>query len=83
MFIYYFLARYSLYLRPTLIGTAPFLGVGPSQEALLYVILSPVGPYYKTGFAPVTLFASSKYVRAWPGGTGEAKCGGNYAPSTA
>jgi branched-chain amino acid aminotransferase len=70
---------YSLYVRPTVISTFPVLGVQPSQEVLAYVILSPVGPYYKSGFNPVKLYASPDYVRAWPGGTGFAKCGGNYA----
>eukprot|EP00002_Diphylleia_rotans_P037401 TRINITY_DN834_c0_g1_i1.p1 TRINITY_DN834_c0_g1~~TRINITY_DN834_c0_g1_i1.p1 ORF type:complete len:392 (+),score=106.34 TRINITY_DN834_c0_g1_i1:48-1223(+) len=71
---------YSLYLRPTMIATMPVLGVSPTTQALLYVIASPVGPYYKTGFNPVSLLATTKYVRAWPGGTGFTKCGGNYAP---
>ncbi len=70
---------YSLYIRPTLISTAPYLGVAPPTDAKFYVILSPVGPYYPTGFAPVKLLADPKYVRAWPGGTGNIKCGGNYA----
>ena len=47
---------------------------------MIFVIASPVGPYYKTGFSAVSLYASTKYVRAWPGGTGDAKIGGNYAP---
>eukprot|EP00128_Syssomonas_multiformis_P010699 Colp12_sorted_trinity150504_noHs@23158 len=72
---------YSLYIRPTMISTQETLGVGASDSALLYVICSPVGPYYRTGFAPVKLLADPKYCRAWPGGTGEAKCGGNYAPT--
>ncbi|ORZ29255.1 aminotransferase [Catenaria anguillulae PL171] len=72
---------YSLYLRPTVIGTQPTLGVGPSSKALLFVIASPVGPYFKTGFTAVSLLAQSSYVRAWPGGTGDAKVGGNYAPT--
>ena len=69
---------YSLYIRPTGISTHEYIGVAP-PEAKLYVILSPVGPYYKTGFAPVKLLADPQYVRAWPGGTGHIKCGGNYA----
>ncbi|KAI9140596.1 aminotransferase [Paraphysoderma sedebokerense] len=72
---------YSLYIRPTLIATQESLGVGPSSKALLFVICSPVGPYYKTGFAAVNLLAETKYVRAFPGGTGDAKIGGNYAPT--
>ncbi|KAG1645693.1 hypothetical protein G6F44_001574 [Rhizopus delemar] len=71
---------YSLYLRPTMIGTQEALGVHPSTDALLFVIGSPVGPYYKTGFNAVRLYATSEYVRAWPRGTGSAKIGGNYAP---
>jgi branched-chain amino acid aminotransferase len=61
---------YSLYIRPTVISTHPFLGVAAPESLLLYVITSPVGPYYKSGFAPVRLTADTTYVRAWPGGTG-------------
>ncbi|UZJ52105.1 hypothetical protein CBS101457_001425 [Exobasidium rhododendri] len=71
---------HSLYLRPTLIGTQAALGVHPTSDALLFVITSPVGPYYKTGFKPVALEADPNKVRAWPGGTGQFKLGGNYAP---
>ena len=71
---------YSLYLRPTLIGTQRTLGIGPSGSALLYVICSPVGPYYPTGFKAVSLEATSYAVRAWPGGAGNKKIGANYAP---
>ncbi|CAG8583555.1 13194_t:CDS:2 [Ambispora leptoticha] len=71
---------YSLYIRPTLIGTQAFLGVGPTSNALLFVICCPVGPYYKTGFNAVKLLATTENVRAWPGGTGDAKIGGNYSP---
>ncbi|KAI9321794.1 aminotransferase [Dichotomocladium elegans] len=70
---------YSLYLRPTMIGTQPTLGVTAPNRALLFVIGSPVGPYYKTGFNAVALKATTEYVRAWPRGTGDAKIGGNYA----
>lgn len=70
---------YSLYIRPTMIGTQVGLGVAPSTNVMLYVICSPVGPYYKTGFKPVSLLASTEYVRAWPGGTGAYKLGANYA----
>eukprot|EP00126_Sphaerothecum_destruens_P006633 Sdes_comp19459_c0_seq1m10888 len=69
---------YSLYIRPTMISTQESLGVGPSDKALLFVICSPVGPYYRSGFNPVTLLADPQYVRAWPGGTGSVKVGGNY-----
>ncbi|KAJ3097364.1 branched-chain-amino-acid aminotransferase [Phlyctochytrium bullatum] len=71
---------YSLYIRPTAIATQESLGVGPSSKSLMFVITSPVGPYYKTGFNAVSLSATSKYIRAWPGGTGDAKIGANYAP---
>ncbi|CCX32171.1 aminotransferase [Pyronema domesticum] len=71
---------YSLYLRPTMIGTQRTLGVGPPGSALFFVIASPVGPYYPSGFKAVSLEATSKFVRAWPGGTGDKKLGGNYAP---
>ncbi len=64
---------FSLYLRPTAIGTQESLGVGPSNRATIFVIASPVGPYYKTGFAAVSLCATKSYVRAWPGGTGDCK----------
>ena len=70
---------YSLYLRPTLISTHPYLGVSPSTACKLYLIASPVGPYYPTGFAPIKLLADPHHARAWPGGTGAAKVGGNYA----
>ncbi|KAK2565396.1 Branched-chain-amino-acid aminotransferase [Acropora cervicornis] len=72
----------SLYLRPTLIGTTPALGVTRPTSALLYVILSPVGPYFKTGtLSPVALLADPAFVRAWPGGCGDFKLGGNYGPT--
>lgn len=48
---------------------------------MIFVILSPVGPYYKTGFAAVSLLADPSMVRAWPGGAGGYKVGGNYAPT--
>ncbi|KAJ2892592.1 Mitochondrial branched-chain amino acid (BCAA) aminotransferase [Zalerion maritima] len=71
---------YSLYLRPTMIGTQKTIGVGPPGSALLYVIASPVGPYYPTGFKAVSLEATDYAVRAWPGGVGDKKLGANYAP---
>jgi len=70
---------YSLYIRPAVIATHNVLGVTSPRSLLLYVICSPVGPYYKTGFNPIKLTADTKYVRAWPGGTGNVKIGGNYA----
>jgi branched-chain amino acid aminotransferase len=71
----------SLYIRPTVIGTEAALGVKPSSEYLFYIILSPVGPYFKEGFDPVSLWVSETYSRAGSGGTGEAKTGGNYSGS--
>jgi len=70
---------YSLYIRPTAISTFPYVGVAASEQIKLYVITCPVGPYYPTGFNPVKLYADPRYIRAWPGGTGNIKCGGNYA----
>lgn len=71
---------YSLYLRPTIIGTSASLGVSTPDKALLYLIASPVGPYYSTGFKAVSLEATDYAVRAWPGGVGNKKLGANYAP---
>lgn len=71
----------SLYIRPTMIATEPMLGVRPADQYLCYVILCPVGAYYKGGIAPVKIWISDHYVRAADGGTGEAKTGGNYAAS--
>uniref|UniRef100_A0A2K6FJH7 Branched-chain-amino-acid aminotransferase n=1 Tax=Propithecus coquereli TaxID=379532 RepID=A0A2K6FJH7_PROCO len=60
----------------------PSLGVKKPNKALLFVILSPVGPYFSSGtFNPVSLWANPKYVRAWKGGTGDCKVGGNYGSS--
>lgn len=73
---------YSLYLRPTAVSTFPYLGVSPAEMIKLFVILSPVGPYYKEeGFNPIRLYADTENRRAWPGGMGFAKAGGNYAPT--
>ncbi|XP_063705410.1 branched-chain-amino-acid aminotransferase [Culicoides brevitarsis] len=76
----------SLYLRPTLIGIEPTLGVASSDSALLYTILSPVGSYFdqKKGADAdngVSLLADPQYTRAWPGGVGDRKMGSNYAPT--
>mmetsp|Transcript_30321 Transcript_30321/g.34889 ORF Transcript_30321/g.34889 Transcript_30321/m.34889 type:complete len:394 (+) Transcript_30321:212-1393(+) len=72
---------YSLYLRPNVIAMHQYLGLAAPDSLLLYVCTSPVGPYYKTGFKPIRLTCENTYVRAWPGGTGNAKVGGNYAPT--
>ena len=74
-------AGYSLYLRPTAIGTHPFLGVDVSAHVKMFVIASPVGPYYPQGFKPVSLYSDSVNKRAWPGGVGGFKVGGNYGPT--
>ncbi|KAE9396588.1 branched-chain amino acid aminotransferase II [Gymnopus androsaceus JB14] len=72
------LEGHSLYMRPTIIGTRASLGVTASDHALLYVILSPTGPYFRTGPKPISLLATTQNVRAWPGGTGSHKLAGNY-----
>ncbi|OWF54154.1 branched-chain-amino-acid aminotransferase, cytosolic-like [Mizuhopecten yessoensis] len=72
---------YSVYLRPTMIGTEPALGIDKPSSCLLYVIAGPAGPYFKSGMKPVSLLADPKYVRAWPGGSGMHKMGSNYAPT--
>nr|WP_279384211.1 aminotransferase class IV [Geotalea toluenoxydans] len=71
----------SLYIRPAMIAVEPVLGVHPSDHYYFFVILSPVGAYYASGFNPIKLLVEDRYVRATPGGTGEAKTGGNYASS--
>ncbi|KAG6826548.1 hypothetical protein H0H92_015401, partial [Tricholoma furcatifolium] len=71
---------HSLYIRPTIIGTRPALGVAASDSALLYVILTPTGPYFSGKVKSVSLLAVSETVRSWPGGTGGHKLGLNYAP---
>ena len=71
----------SLYLRPFVIATEPGLGVRPASEYRYLVIGSPAGAYFKGGLKPVSVWLSTEYVRASPGGTGAAKFGGNYAAS--
>lgn len=71
---------HSLYIRPVMIGTQTTVGVSPPDSALLFVICSPVGPYYPDGFKPVALYGTTDFVRAFPGGTGAYKIGANYAP---
>lgn len=70
---------YSLYIRPTAISTSASLGVHVPRTSKLFVITSPVGPYYRSGFKPVSLYADGTNVRAWTGGTGAYKLGANYA----
>lgn len=71
----------TLYIRPTMIATEAGLGVRPARKYLFFIILSPVGAYYSEGFNPVKIYVTDKYVRAVPGGVGEAKAAGNYAAS--
>ena len=71
----------SLYMRPLMIATDPFLGVRPSLEYLFVLFGSPAGAYFPQGVKAVTVWISEDFVRAAPGGTGEAKCAGNYASS--
>jgi branched-chain amino acid aminotransferase len=71
----------ALYIRPTLIASEGFLGIRPSQEYLFFIILSPVGPYYPEGVAPVKIWIEKEFVRAAPGGLGSTKAAANYAGS--
>ncbi|HEX7782891.1 MAG TPA: branched-chain amino acid aminotransferase [Sphingobium sp.] len=71
----------SLYLRPFMFASEVFLGVKPASEYIFCVIACPVGAYFKGGSKAITLWVSSDYSRAAAGGTGAAKCGGNYAGS--
>ena len=71
----------SLYIRPFIIATDPFLGVKPASNYIFCIILSPVGAYYPEGMDPVKIFVETEYVRAVKGGIGFAKAGGNYAAS--
>ncbi len=71
----------SLYIRPFIYGSDPFLGVKPSSSYKLIILLSPVGAYYPEGFKPVKILATSEFVRAVRKGIGECKTPGNYAAS--
>lgn len=71
----------SLYLRPFIIATEVGLGVRPAAECLYLLIASPAGSYFTGGVKPVDVWLATDYARAAPGGTGTAKCGGNYAAS--
>ncbi|MER6997965.1 branched-chain amino acid aminotransferase [Streptomyces sp. NPDC000410] len=73
----------SLYLRPFMFASEPFLGVRPAHEVTYMLIACPVGAYFSGGVKPVSIWLSSAYTRAARGGTGAAKCGGNYAASLA
>jgi branched-chain amino acid aminotransferase len=71
----------SLYLRPFMFASERFLGVRPAQHVTYGLIASPAGAYFPSGVKPVSIWLSTDYNRAGPGGTGAAKCGGNYASS--
>jgi branched-chain amino acid aminotransferase len=71
----------SLYLRPFMYAHEAFLGVRPARHVEFLVIASPVGPYFASGVKPVSIWIEKDYHRSGPGGTGAAKCGGNYAAS--
>lgn len=73
----------SLYIRPFIIATEPFLGVAPSKNFLFCIIASPSGMYYADGLKPVGIWVEDEYVRAVRGGVGAVKTGGNYAASLA
>jgi branched-chain amino acid aminotransferase len=69
----------SLYIRPLVIGTGAKVGLGPAMEYLFIIFVTPVGPYYKSGFSPVRSIIVNEYDRAAPLGVGDCKVGGNYA----
>jgi branched-chain amino acid aminotransferase len=71
----------SLYLRPLEFATDPYIGVRPSETYLFLLFASPAANYFPGPVRPVNVWLSTEYVRAAPGGTGEAKCAGNYAAS--
>lgn len=71
----------SLYIRPFMIADESFLGVRSAHKVRYMVIACPVGPYFEAGVKPLSIWLSTKFSRAGHGGTGEAKCGGNYAAS--
>ncbi len=71
----------SLYIRPTMISMDVGLGVHASKKYCFFIILSPVGAYYKEGLKPVSIYVEDEYVRAVRGGVGFTKCAGNYAAS--
>lgn len=71
----------SLYIRPVLFGSGPQVGVKPAEEYLLIIFVTPVGPYYKEGFKPISVIVDRDHDRAAPRGTGSIKAGGNYGAS--
>ena len=73
--------EYSLYIRPFIFATDPFIGVKPSSTYKFIIILSPVGAYYPEGINPVKIYVENEFVRAVKGGLGFTKAGANYAAS--
>jgi branched-chain amino acid aminotransferase len=71
----------SLYIRPTMIATEPYIGLKSSSTFLFFIITGPVGAYYPEGFNPVKIVVEERYSRAGPGGLGAAKTAANYAAS--
>jgi len=71
----------SLYIRPAMFASTPKLGLGAASSYMHFIIAGPVGPYFKEGFKPVSVYVSDVCRRAVIGGIGEAKTGGNYAAS--
>lgn len=71
----------SLYLRPLEVGISPQIGVRPAADYVFVILVTPVGPYFKTGFKPMKVCIMREYDRVAPFGTGRFKCGGNYAAS--
>lgn len=74
---------FSIYIRPFVYSSSDALGVSRPDKTAVNVVLSPVGPYFPSGMRPVSLFVDEVNRRAWPGGVGDAKVGGNYAPTIA
>ncbi|EFN57110.1 hypothetical protein CHLNCDRAFT_57448 [Chlorella variabilis] len=72
---------YSIYVRPFIFSSASALGVAKPARSTISILLSPVGPYFPTGLKPISLFVDELNRRAWPGGVGDCKVGGNYAPT--
>lgn len=72
---------FAAYIRPTMIATEETLGVRAPSKAKLFVVISPVGPYFPSGLMPIKIFCNMKHIRAAPGGVGGFKVGGNYAPT--
>lgn len=71
----------TLYIRPTMIATEPMLGLRAAEEYQFFIINCPVGAYYSEGFNPTKIYIEDQYIRAVPGGVGDAKTAGNYAAS--